>query len=248
MSGHSKWSQIKRKKAVVDSKRGKVFSKLVKEISVAAKIGGVDPDMNPRLRTVINKAKEINMPVDNVKRAIAKATDSSASYEEFIYEGYGPSGAAILIEIMTDNKNRTAGDIRCIMSKNGGNLGETGCVSWMFEKKGLILVEKKGIDEDSLMNIILEAGALDMKNDPDNENYEIFTESNEIHSVKAAIEAAKIKVVSSEVSMIPQNQVTLDEKASTQILRLMDALDDNEDVQNVYSNFEIPDEIMERLS
>jgi YebC/PmpR family DNA-binding regulatory protein len=247
MSGHSKWSQIKRKKAIVDSKRGKVFTKLVKEISVAAKIGGPDPDMNSRLRAVIAKAKEINMPVDNVKRAIQKASDASAAYEEFLYEGYGPSGAAILIEIMTDNKNRTAGDIRCIMSKNGGNLGETGCVSWMFEKKGLILIDKKDIDEDPLMNIILEAGALDMKNDPDNDNYEIFTESTQLNAVKTAIEAAKIKVVSSEVSMIPKTQTTLDEKASTQILRLMDALDDNDDVQNVYSNFEIPDEIMERL-
>ena len=247
MSGHSKWSQIKRKKAVIDSKRGKEFSKLVKEISVAAKIGGTDPDMNPRLRAVMLKAKEINMPVDNVKRAIQKATDTTATYEEFTYEGYGPSGAAILIDIMTDNKNRTAGEIRYIMSKNGGNLGETGCVAFMFEKRGLILVDKKETDEDSLMNIILEAGALDMKNDPDNDNYEIFTESIDLIKVKNVIEVAKIKIVSSEVSMIPKNQVALDEKAATQILRLMDALDDNEDVQNVYSNFEIPDEIMEKL-
>jgi YebC/PmpR family DNA-binding regulatory protein len=247
MSGHSKWSQIKRKKAVIDSKRGKEFSKLVKEISVAAKIGGTDPDMNPRLRAVMLKAKEINMPVDNVKRAIQKATDTTATYEEFTYEGYGPSGAAILIDIMTDNKNRTAGEIRYIMSKNGGNLGETGCVAFMFEKRGLILVDKKETDEDSLMNIILEAGALDMKNDPDNDNYEIFTESIDLIKVKTALDTAKIKTVSSEVSMIPKNQVALDEKAATQILRLMDALDDNEDVQNVYSNFEIPDEIMEKL-
>lgn len=247
MSGHSKWSQIKRKKAVVDSKRGKTFSKLVKEISVAAKIGGPDPDMNPRLRTVIAKAKEINMPTDNVKRAIQKATDASASYEEFIYEGYGPAGSAILIEIMTDNKNRTAGDIRYIMSKNGGNLGETGCVSWMFEKKGLILIDKKDADEETLMNIILEAGALDMKNDPDNDNYEIFTDHGELNTVKAAIDAVKIKTVSAEVSMIPNNQVMLDEKSAAQMLRLMDALEDNDDVQNVYSNFEIPDEIMEKL-
>ncbi|MGE5300674.1 MAG: YebC/PmpR family DNA-binding transcriptional regulator [Acidobacteriota bacterium] len=250
MSGHSKWSQIKHKKAHTDAKRGKVFTKIVKEISIAARIGGGDPDGNPRLRAVIEKAKEVNMPHDNVKKAIMKGTGElpGVNYEEFVYEGYGPAGVAIMIEVLTDNKNRTLPEIRHILSKHGGSLGETGCVSWMFDKRGYILVAKSAASEDALMSVALEAGAEDMKNDPAEENYEIITAPEDVSSVKEAVEKAKIPVESAEVTMLPKSYVVLDEKAADQTIRLMDALEENEDVQNVYSNFDIPDEVAEKAA
>lgn len=243
MAGHSKWAQIKHKKAHTDAKRGKVFTKIVKEISIAARLGGGDPVGNPRLRTAIEKGKEVNIPHDNIKKAIMKGTGElpGVSYEEFIYEGYGPSGVAIIIEVMTDNKNRTVPEIRHIMSKNGGSLGETGCVAWLFDKKGYILVNKSRAAEDSVLAVALEAGAEDMKNDPGEENYEIITAPEDFGNVKGALEEAKISLESAEVTMLPKNYVSLDEKAAEQMIRLMDALEDNEDVQNVYANFDLPD-------
>ncbi len=249
MAWHSKWAQIKHKKAHTDAKRGKVFTKIVKEIATAAKLGGGDPGGNPRLRVAIEKAKEVNMPQDNIKRAIMKGTGElpGVSYEEIVYEGYGPGGVAIIMEVMTDNKNRTVPEIRHIMSKNGGNLGETGCVAWMFDKKGYILVSKAKAAEDSVMSVALDAGAEDMKNDPEEENYEIITSMEDFNSVKAAIEGAGIPVESAEITMLPKNYVDLDEKAAEQMLRLMEALEDHDDIQNVYANFDIPDEVAERV-
>jgi len=249
MSGHSKWAQIKHKKAVVDAKRGKIFSKIAKEITVAARLGGGDPDGNPRLRTVLENAREVNMPGENIKRAIMKGTGElpGVSYEESIYEGYGPGGTAILLEVLTDNKNRTVPEIRHIMTKNGGNLGEAGCVAWMFEKKGYILVEKTKIDEDSLMSAALEAGAEDMKNDPGEDSYEIITAPEDVNKVKAALEAAGIPVSLAEITMLPKSYVALDGKSAEQIIRLVDVLEDHEDIQNVYTNFNIPDEVMAKV-
>ncbi len=249
MSGHSKWAQIKHKKAVVDAKRGKIFSKIAKEITVAARLGGGDPDGNPRLRTVLENAREVNMPGENIKRAIMKGTGElpGVSYEESIYEGYGPGGTAILLEVLTDNKNRTVPEIRHIMTKNGGNLGEAGCVAWMFEKKGYILVEKTKIDEDSLMSAALEAGAEDMKNDPGEDSYEIITAPEDVNKVKAALEAAGIPVSLAEITMLPKSYVALDGKSAEQMIRLVDALEDHEDIQNVYTNFDIPDEVMAKV-
>ncbi len=244
MSGHSKWSQIKHKKAHTDAKRGKAFTKIVKEISVAARVGGGDPGGNPRLRLAIEKAKEANMPSDNVKKAIMKGTGElpGTTYEESVYEGYGPGGAAILIEVLTDNKNRTVSEIRHILSKNGGNLGEAGCVSWMFEQRGYILVEKSKADEDTLMSLVLDAGAEDMKNDPKEDNYEIITLPDNLEAVKEAIAKGGIPVSLSETTMLPRSYVPLEGSASDQMIRLIDALEDNDDVQNVYSNFDISDE------
>ena len=249
MSGHSKWAQIKHKKAVVDAKRGKIFSKIAKEIAVAARLGGGDPDGNPRLRTVLENAREVNMPGENIKRAIMKGTGElpGVSYEESIYEGYGPGGTAILLEVLTDNKNRTVPEIRHIMTKNGGNLGEAGCVAWMFEKKGYILVEKTKIDEDSLMSAALEAGSEDMKNDPGEDNYEIITAPEDVNKVKAALEAGGIPVSLAEITMLPKSYVALDGKSAEQMIRLVDALEDHEDIQNVYTNFNIPDEVMAKV-
>lgn len=246
MSGHSKWSQIKHKKAHADAKRGNIFTKIVKEISVAARTGGGDPDGNPRLRTAIEKAKEVNMPHDNIKRAIMKGTGElpGVSYEEFRYEGYGPGGAAILIDVLTDNKNRTVPEIRHIMSKYGGNLGESGCVSWMFEHRGYILADKGSVDEDTLMAATLEAGALDLKNDPREDNYEVITMPEDLNNIKSALEKANIPFSLAETTMLPKNYVMLDEKHSEQMMKLVDALEDNEDVQNVYANFDMPDEVM----
>lgn len=246
MSGHSKWAQIKHKKAHTDVKRGKVFTKIVKEISVAARLGGGDPDGNPRLRLAIEKAKEVNMPHDNVKRAIMKGTGElpGTSYEESIYEGYGPGGVAVLVEVLTDNKKRTVSEIRHIMSKHGGSLGEAGCVSWMFQKKGYILVEKTKVDEDTLMTVALDAGAEDMRNDPREDNYEVIGSPEDLNKIKSALEAAKIPVALAEITMLPKSYVLLDEKSSEQMMRLTEALEENEDVQNVYANFDIPEEVM----
>lgn len=249
MSGHSKWAQVKHKKAVVDAKKGKMFSKIVKEISVAARIGGGEPDGNPRLRTAIEKAREVNMPQENIKRAIMKGTGElpGMTYEESVYEGYGPGGTAILLEVLTDNRNRTVSEIRHIMTKHGGNLGEAGCVGWMFEKKGYILVEKTKIDEDSLMSIALEVGAEDMKNDPREDSFEIITSSEDLNRIKTSLEASGIPLSLAEITMLPKSYVSLDAKAADQMIRLLEALEDHEDVQDVYTNSDIPDEVMAKV-
>jgi YebC/PmpR family DNA-binding regulatory protein len=249
VSGHSKWAQVKHKKAVVDAKKGKIFTKIVKEISVAARLGGGDTEGNPRLRVAIDKAKEVNMPQENIKRAIMKGTGElpGVSYEESIYEGYGPGGTAILLEVLTDNKNRTVSEIRHIMTKHGGNLGEAGCVSWMFEKKGYIIVEKTKTDEDSLMSVALEAGAEDMKNDPGEDSYEIITAPEDMNKVKASLEAAGIPLSLAEITMLPKSYVALDGKSAEVMIRLVDALEDHEDVQNVYTNFDVPEEVMAKV-
>jgi YebC/PmpR family DNA-binding regulatory protein len=249
VSGHSKWSQIKHKKGSTDAKRGRIFTKIVKEISIAARLGGGDPDGNPRLRTAIEKAKEVNMPHDNIKKAIMKGTGElpGVNYEEFVYEGYGPGGVALMIEVMTDNKNRTLPEIRNILGKSGGSLGETGCVSWMFDKKGYLLVSKSEATEDTVMSVALDAGAEDMKNDPAEENFEIITAPEDFSGVKDALEKANLPLASAEVSMLPKNYVVLDKKAAEQMIRLMDALEDHDDVQNVYANFDIPDEVAEKV-
>jgi len=250
VSGHSKWAQIKHKKAHTDAKRGKVFTKIVKEIATAAKLGGGDPEGNPRLRTAIDNAKEVNMPHDNIKKAIMKGTGElpGVSYEEYLYEGYGPAGVAVMVEVMTDNKNRTVPEIRHVMSKNGGSLGESGCVSWIFEKKGYILVSRKKTSEDVLMTVALDAGAEDMKNDPQEENFEIITAPEDFAAVKEAIEKAGLPVESAEITMLPKTYVVVDEKAADQMVRLIDALEDNDDVQNVYANFDIPDDVAEKIN
>ncbi len=250
MAGHSKWAQIKHKKAQVDAKRGKIFTKLVKEISVAARLGGGDPEKNPRLRVAIEKAREVNMPYDNIKRAIMKGTGELAgtTYEEVTYEGYGPGGVALLIEAMTDNKNRTVSEIRHLLSKHGGSLGESGCVSWIFEKKGYILVDKKNIDEDTLLSIALDAGVEDVKNDPKEDNYELLLSPENLKDVKASLEASSINISLAEVTMLPKNYISIEGEDAEKMLKLMDALEDHDDVQNVYANFDIPDEAMTKVS
>ena len=247
MSGHSKWATTKHKKAAIDSKRGKIFTKVIKEITVAARIGGGDPEGNARLRTVIQKAKEANMPADNIKKAIQKGTGElpGVSYEEAVFEGYGPGGVAVIATIMTDNRNRTVPEIRHIFGKHGGNMGEAGCVSWMFDKKGYIVVEGGKVDEEKLMNIIVEAGAEDMRRDGD--NFEVITTPGELETVKKMIEDGGIKVALSEVTMLPQNYMELDDKVAAQVLRLIEALEDNDDVQNVYSNIIVRDEVLENI-
>ena len=248
MSGHSKWSQIKRKKGATDAKRGQVFTKLIKEITIAARIGGGDPEGNPRLRTAIAAAKAENMPKDNIDRAIKKGTGEleGVSYDEFLYEGYGPGGAAILIEVMTDNKNRTTAEIRHIFAKSSGNLGEAGCVAWMFEKKGYIVVEKGGVDEERLMEVALDAGADDIQEDE--KEFEVVTDPGAFDAVKASLDKAGIKYVLAEVTMHPQSVVQLEGKNAEQMLRLMEQLEDHDDIQKVYANFDIPEGVMEQLS
>lgn len=245
MSGHSKWAGIKHKKAVVDARRGKVFSKISRELSVAARMGGGNPDMNPRLRLVIEKARNVNMPSDNVKRAIQKGTGEmpGSSYEEALYEGYGPAGVAIMIEVMTDNRNRTVPELRHIMSKNGGTIAEVGSVAWMFEKKGYILVDKKAIGEDNLMTLSLDAGAEDMKNDPGEENFEIITAPEDFTHVKEYLEKEKVDFHLAEVTYLPKSYIKLEARDAAKMLKLMDALEEHDDVQNVYANFDIPDDI-----
>ncbi|HLF86053.1 MAG TPA: YebC/PmpR family DNA-binding transcriptional regulator [Nitrospiria bacterium] len=248
MSGHSKWATTKHKKMAVDAKRGKVFTKIIREITIAARHGGGDAEGNPRLRTAILKAKEANMPADNIKKAVQRGTGElpGVTYEETVYEGYGPGGAALLIEITTDNKNRTVSEIRNIMSKHGGNMGEAGCVSWMFSKKGYIVVERAKADEDNLMNLALEAGAEDIKSDEN--NYEIITAPHDFENVKSRVKENGIEMALSEVTMVPQSYVRLEGKEAEQMLKLMEALEDHDDVQKVYANFDIPDEIMEKVS
>lgn len=248
MSGHSKWSSIKHKKAAVDAKRGKMFTKLIKEITVAAREGGGDPDTNPRLRTAVANAKAQNMPNETIERGILRGTGQlpGTSYEEIIYEGYGPKGVAIIVEVVTDNRNRSTSDLRNILSKNGGNLGERGCVSWMFDKKGLVVIDKDNADEDDLIMIALDAGAEDIKSEDD--SYEIITEPQDFESVRNAVQEAGIEITLEEISMIPQTTVKLDGKEALQLLKIIGSLEDHDDVQNVYSNFDIPDELIEQAA
>ena len=244
MSGHSKWSSIKHKKGATDVKRGKIFTKLIKEITVAARFGGGDPAANPRLRTAILAAKSENMPKDNIERAIKKGTGEleGVNYEESIYEGYGPGGAAIFIESLTDNKNRAVADIRHILNKAGGNLGSNGCVAWIFEKKGYIVVENDAVDEDTLMEVAIDAGAEDVRED--DSNYEIITEPKDFEAVKAAIEAQSLPYIAAEITMLPQSTVNLQGNEAEQMVKLMETLEDCDDVQKVYTNADIPEELI----
>jgi YebC/PmpR family DNA-binding regulatory protein len=247
MSGHSKWATIKHKKGALDAKRGKIFTRLIKEIAMAAKSGG-DPDMNPRLRTAIVAAKAENMPADNIKRAIQRGTGElpGATYEEFILEGYGPGGVALLAEISTDNRNRTVSEIRHVFGKNNGNMAEAGAVSWMFHKKGDIVVPKSAAKEDDLMNIVLEAGGEDLKDD--GENWEIITEPSAYETVLEAVKKARITPVSSSVAMVPQNYIKLEGAQASQMIRLLEALEDHDDVQNVHANFDIDQKLLEEVA
>jgi len=247
MSGHSKWSSIKHKKAAVDAKRGKIFTKLIKEIMVAARMGGGDPDANPRLRSAIAAAKSDNLPKDKIERAIQKGTGDleGIDYEESVYEGYGPGGAAVLVESLTDNKNRTVADVRHIFNKNGGNLGENGCVSWMFKKKGYLAIERSSVEEELLMEAALEAGAEDIREDES--NFEVICEPDDFETVKEAIDAARIPCIAAEITMLPDTTANLVGKEAEQMYRLMEMLDDCDDVQKVYTNADIPEEIVNRL-
>jgi YebC/PmpR family DNA-binding regulatory protein len=247
MSGHSKWSSIKHKKGAADAKRGKAFTKLIKEITVAARMGGGDPNGNPRLRTAVDAAKAANMPKDNIERGIKKGTGEleGVNYEETNYEGYGPGGVAVLVECLTDKKNRTVADVKYIFERNGGSLGEPGCVAWMFEKKGLIVVEKASVDEESLLELALNSGAEDVRDDGD--EFEIITDPGDFEAVKTAIEDAGVTINLAENGMIPKNTIKVEGKKAQQMLSLMEALEDNDDVSKVYANFDIPDEEMEAL-
>jgi YebC/PmpR family DNA-binding regulatory protein len=246
MSGHNKWSTIKHKKGAADAKRGQVFTKLIKEITVSARLGGADPDGNPRLRAAMDKAKAENMPKDNIERAIKKGTGEleGVTYEEINYEGYGPGGAAVLVEVMTDNRNRSVSDIRSIFTKCNGNMGETGCVSWMFDKKGFI-VFTGSVDFDKLFEAALEAGAEDVTDE--GEQFEVITDPINFIEVRESLVKAGFKSDSAEVTMIPQTMVKLEGKQAENMLKLMDRLEDNDDVQKVYANFDISSEEMERM-
>lgn len=248
MSGHSKWANIKRKKGKMDAERGKIFTKIAKELSVAVQQGGPDPDGNFRLKLIIQKAKASNMPNDNIQRCIQKAAGGGEGekYDEIVYEGYGPYGTAMLLEITTDNRNRTASEIRHLFSRNDGNLGETGCVAWMFDRVGRIVVPMEGLDEDDVMMSALDSGADDVTFEDG--MAEIITLPEELENVRLGLNDAGLEIVDAEVTRIPKNTVTVDDpEAAEKVLRLFDALDDHDDVQNAYSNFEISDEIMEQL-
>jgi YebC/PmpR family DNA-binding regulatory protein len=249
MSGHSKWHSIKHKKAAIDSKRGRAFTKFIKEITIAARIGGGDPEGNPRLRKAILDAKTLNMPADNIKRAIMKGTGEleGGQLEEVTYEGYGPAGVALIAQVVTDNRNRTVSEIRHVFSKNGGNLGEAGCVGWMFSKKGYIVVDSAKADEETLMTLAIEAGADDFATE--GSTYEIYTSPEAFDKVLNALQAKGIETVSAEVSMIPQTYVKVEGKTAQQVVKLMEALDEHDDVQHVYGNFDIEEsELAEAVS
>ena len=247
MSGHSKWATIKHKKAALDAKRGKVFTRIIKEIMIAARSGG-DPDSNPRLRTAVTAAKAVSMPADNIKRAIMRGTGEleGSQIEEIMFEGYGPGGAAVLVSVATDNRNRTVSEIRHVFSKNGGNLGEHGSVSWMFERKSQILIESDKAEEDQLMNTVLDAGAEDLRND--GENWEVISAPENHEPVLQAIQKAGIPTISAEIAMVPKNLVKLEGKNAQGMLRLSEALEEHDDVQNVYSNFDVDEKEMEALA
>ncbi|MCK4518631.1 MAG: YebC/PmpR family DNA-binding transcriptional regulator [Candidatus Omnitrophica bacterium] len=246
MSGHSKWAGIKHKKAIIDAKRGKLFSKLIKEITISSRDGGGDTTINTRLRQAIQKAKEANVPADNIERAVKKGTGElpGISYEDVVYEGYGPGGVAVLVEAATDNKNRSSAEIRRIFSDKNGNLAGSGSVNWQFTKKGVVLVSSKEIEEDKLMTIVLDAGAEDLKEDDG--VFEIITDIKDFEAVKKALSDNNIKTESDEITMIPRSYIKLEGSQAEQLLNLVEALDDQDDVQHVYANFDIPDEILQK--
>jgi len=243
MAGHSKWANIKHRKGAQDAKRGKIFTKLIKEIITAARIGGGDIETNPRLRSAVMAAKNENMPKDNWERAIKKGTGDleGVSYEEATYEGYGPGGAAIFVDALTDNKNRAVSEIRHAMTKHGGNMGENGCVAYMFDKKGYLVVEKSAADEEALMEVALEAGAEDVRED--GSNFEVITAPEDFEAVKEAVDTASIATIAAEVTMLPQTMAPLDGDAALKMIKLIDALEDCDDVQKVYTNADIPDDL-----
>ena len=245
MSGHSKWHTIKHKKGAADAKRGKVFTRVIKELTVAARSGGGDPEMNPRLRTIVAEAKAVNMPAENIKRAIQRGTGElpGVNYDEITYEGYGPGGAALIIEALTDNRNRTVGELRHMLTKYNGNLGESNSVAWMFAKKGYIVVDKRAADEEKLLNVVLEAGGDDLRDD--GEAWEIISEPAVFEAVREAVKALGIEPASAQIAMLPQNYVKLEGKAANQMVKLMEALDDHEDVKHVWSNFDIEEKEIE---
>ena len=248
MSGHSKWSSIKHKKAAKDAKKGKLFTKLIKEITVAARMGGGDINANPRLRTAVLTAKAGSMPADNIERAIKKGTGEleGVHYEEVQYEGYGPGGAAILVQVLTDNKNRTVQEIRRLFTKCGGNLGENGCVAWMFDRKGLITVDRPQVDEERLFGLALDAGAEDVRDEDG--LFEIITRPEDFEKVREALEREKVTTVTAQITMIPKNTVTVDGKHVEQILKLTEELEEHDDVQSVAANFNIPTEFLDKAS
>lgn len=247
MSGHNKWASIKHKKAIADSKRGKLFTKIIKEITVAAKTGGGDPATNPRLRTAILAAKGGNMPADNIERAVKKGTGEleGVTYEEVMYEGYGPGGVAMLVQCLTDNKNRAAAEIRSIFTKGNGSMAGAGSVAWIFEKKGLILVSKTAATEDQLFELVIGAGAEDMTTE--GESFQVTTGLQDYENVRTAVEKAGIAMESSQITMIPKNQTAVDADGARAVLNLVDSLEDNDDVQNVYMNADIPEEVMKEI-
>lgn len=248
MSGHSKWSSIKHKKAATDQKRGKIFTRFIRELTIAARAGGGDPESNSRLRHAIDGAKAVNMPSDNIKKAIQRGTGEleGINYEELSYEGYGPGGVAILAEAMTDNKNRTVSEVRYVFNKYNGNLGEQGCVSWMFTRKGMIIVSTSAIGEDELLEIVLENGAEDMKKEGD--NYEISTSTEDFDKVHQALKAKNIAIESAEISKIPSTYIKLEGRQAEQMLKLYDKLEELEDIQNVWANFDIADEVIDQFN
>jgi len=249
MSGHSKWHSIKHKKGALDAKRGRMFTKVIKEITIAARIGGGDAEGNPRLRKAIADAKELNMPADNIKRAVQKGTGEleGGQLEELQYEGYGPGGVALIVDVVTDNRNRTVSEIRHVFSKNGGNMGESGSVAWMFSKKGYIVVEKTKSDEETLMTLVIDAGADDFASDET--NYEIYTAPDAFDRVLNAVKAKSIEPISAEISMIPQNYIKVEGKTAQQLIKLMEAMEEHDDVQHVYANFDIEEsELAEAVS
>jgi len=246
MSGHSKWAGIKHKKALIDAKRGRVFTKFIREIMMAAKLGGNDVENNPRLRLAIERAKSFNMPSENIKRAIAKGTGGDATVlEQVMYEGYGPAGVAIMVEALTDNRQRTSSEIKHIFSKYNGNLGQTGCVGWLFVRKGIIKIEKEKIDEESLFSLILEVGAEDLKTE-ENE-YEVITKPQDLERIKKVLEEKGINISETSLAMVPKSTIKLEGKDAENLLKLMDGLEGDEDVQNIYSNFDIADEVIEAM-
>jgi YebC/PmpR family DNA-binding regulatory protein len=248
MSGHSKWSSIKHKKAATDSKRGRVFTKLIKEITIAARLGGGDINANPRLRTAVTVAKKNSMPNDNIDRAIKKGTGElgGEALEEITYEGYGPGGVAVMVDVLSDSRNRTVAELRFIFSRRAGNLGEAGCVGWMFKKRGVIGIDKSAIDEDKLLELALEAGADDVSSDSD--SFQVITPPEKFNAVRDALEKAGLAIAHAELTRIPENTVAISGHAAEQVLKLMEELEDHDDVQHVAANFDISDEQMAQLS
>jgi YebC/PmpR family DNA-binding regulatory protein len=248
MSGHSKWHNIKIRKQAQDARKGKIFGKLSREIIAAAREAGGNPDTNNRLRIAVDKARSAGMPQDNVKRAIQRGTGEieGVTYEATVYEGYGPGGVAVMVDVLTDNRNRIVGEVRSIFARHGGNLGESNCVAWLFQQKGVIIVPREAVSEDKLLELVLEAGAEDMQTDES--SYEVRTAPSDLEGVSQTLDNSEIAYESAEITMIPQTKVTLSEKEAGQVLRLMDALEEQDDVQHVYANFDIPDRIMEAIA